>query len=296
MSVKNFRKARRLSNIYRCANTDNLASRIGAEPLPEAERILFYQVGLIIDLRSDSERDEEKAQKWMSQAPGGPFLVIYKKFNLSKEATYQRKRTVLRLDPLKPSQLMNYLDKHWMSTEEKAKATFYNFFDGGRLHNLRIDVLNRKGLSGLNEAILETGKQEMLSALEAMTVHLETSPRDSIVVHCVQGKDRTGVLIMLCQSIVGVPDHEIIQCYHESEAIITGAAAANIIHQYASRKGKLDRNLFSAAPKEVMDDTLARLRSNYGSVSPGYLDAIGFHEDWRRRFAKVLASNASSKL
>jgi hypothetical protein len=37
-------------------------------------------------------------------------------------------------------------------------------------------------------------------------------------------------------------------------------------------------------------------KGNDFDVSPGYLDAIGFHEDWRRRFAKVLASNASSKL
>ena len=73
-TLKNFREAAALPNIYRCAKTDDLADRIGiAETLSDPEDIVFHRAGLVIDLRSDSERDEKKAQLWMCKAPGGPF-------------------------------------------------------------------------------------------------------------------------------------------------------------------------------------------------------------------------------
>lgn len=313
MTVKNFRKAMGLPTIYRCAKPDHLSVKNNAasNTLSEAERILLHDAGLVIDLRSDSERNEEQARAWMSQAPGGSFPIVRHTVTdfvndddpveQQQQQQPKKQRTVLRLDPLEASQFMAYLDEHWLSPDQKAKASFYKLVDGERLHNLRMQVLNEKGLIGLNQAILETGKQEMLAALQAITLHLERYPEDPVVIHCVQGKDRTGLLVMLCQSILGVSDAEIEDCYHESEARIletSSSGAATTLQRTGMAKGKLDRNVFMAAPREVMEATLGWLRDKYGSVSPGYLDFIGFDEEWRDRFkrAMLIAGQRSSRL
>lgn len=84
---------------------------------------------------------------------------------------------------------------------------------------------------------------------------------------------------MLCQSMLGLSDEEIVQDYHQSELSSRAKKKAN-----ERRRGKLDRSVFGGAPRDAMTRTLQQLRSKHGSVSPGYLDSIGFTEDWRRRF------------
>jgi hypothetical protein len=293
--IQNFRAASGLNNVYRCAKTDGLGDRLGVadNDFSEGERLILYQAGLILDLRSDTERDEQKAQSWMPQAPGGSFLVLNNRFSLPQDLNAQRQRTVLRLDPLSPTGFMEYLDNNWLTPKQKMQSVMFKITDGRQLHNLRIDVLNQKGLVGLNEAILETGDTDMLSALQAMTLHLEKHPADTVVIHCVQGKDRTGLLVMLCQSILGISDEEIVADYHRSEAMLEASAA---LKKTMSKQlaGKIDRRVFGGAPMEVMQTTLAWLRSKYGSVSPGYLDAIGFDESWRDRLSVALRPSQSN--
>jgi hypothetical protein len=173
--VQNFRPASGLKNVYRCAKTDGLGDRLDAadDDLSEGERLILYQAGLILDLRSDVERDEPKSLRWMSQAPGGSFVIARDSFSPPEGLNAPRQRTVLRLDPLSPPEFMKYVDGNWLTPAQKMRAVMFKIVDGEQLHNLRIEVLNQKGLVGLNEAILETGKNDMLAALQAMTLHLE---------------------------------------------------------------------------------------------------------------------------
>jgi hypothetical protein len=296
--VRNFRLAFGLKNVYRCAKTDGLGDRLDAadDDLSEGERLILYQAGLILDLRSDAERDEQKSRSWMSQAPGGSFVIARDSFSLPEDLNAPRQRTVLRLDPLSPPEFMKYVDENWLKPAQKMQAVLFKIVSGQQLHNLRIEVLNQKGLVGLNEAILETGKKDMLVALQAMTLHLEKNPADVVVIHCVQGKDRTGLLVMLCQSMLGVSDEEIIADYHLSHGMMETAAA---LKKTLSKQeaGKIDRRIFRGAPREVMQTTLPWLRSKYGSVSPGYLDGIGFDSSWRDRLSVALRpSQPSSRL
>jgi hypothetical protein len=62
----------------------------------------------------------------------------------------------------------------------------------------------------------------------------------------------------------------------------------------SSSKGRLDRNIFSGTNPEAMKKTLRFLRHKYGSVSPGYLDDIGFDDHWRRRLVSVLTRTSSA--
>ena len=293
--IQNFRPASGLNNVYRCAKTDGLGDRLDVadDDLSEGERLILYQAGLILDLRSDVERDELKSRNWMSKAPGGSFVVLRDSFSPPEDLNAPRQRTILRLDPLSGPQFMKYVDATWLTPTQKLRAAMFKITSGQQLHNLRIEVLNQKGLVGLNEAILETGKQDMLAALQAMALYLEKNPADPVVIHCVQGKDRTGLLVMLCQSMLGVSDEEIIADYHRSEGMIEGSAALKKALS-TQQAGKIDKRIFGGAPREVMQTTLAWLRSKYGSISPGYLDDIGFDSSWRDRLSVALRPSPSS--
>jgi hypothetical protein len=59
-------------------------------------------------------------------------------------------RTLLRIDPLQPVALFDYLEKNWLSTNQKMQAGIFKIADGTKLHNLRMEVLNQRGLFGLN--------------------------------------------------------------------------------------------------------------------------------------------------
>ena len=119
---------------------------------------------------------------------------------------------------------------------------------------------------------------------------------------------------MLCQSIAGLSDEEIIEDYHLSDqmatnqttTMTTGSAAMNHAvnktddpssstdtTKSTRKRGKLDRTVFSGAPRVAMVETLSFIRSKYGSVCPGYLDAIGFDSEWRRRYRAAFSLDDS---
>ena len=300
--VKNFRQAASLPGIYRCASTDGLAKVFedAAKPVQciddSPAEILLNRAGLILDLRSQSERDEASARRWMECAPNGGFVAEDFERASSLSGTNQDKRRVLRIDVLSPSRLFGHLTNQWMSPSQKALAAMYYAIDGNKLHELRMDVLNEKGLAGLYEAIISTSGEELRAGLIAITEYLEGNVDGACAVHCVQGKDRTGLLIMLCQSMIGLSDEEIIADYHLSDALRKrdeGSAAADQFGGKVKKKGKLDRSVFSGAPKEAMIETLAWIRAQYGSINPGYLDIIGFDRQWRDRFVKAVTKNRS---
>jgi hypothetical protein len=143
---------------------------------------------LILDLRSESERDEERAKRWTRLAPGRPFLIqdVVPETHIPVS---QSNRQVLRIDVLSPSRFMNYASDNWFTPSQKALSNLYWIFDAGKVHEVRIDSLNERGLAGLYEVILETGAAELYVALQEVTLHLEQQ-QSSVAFHCVQGKDR----------------------------------------------------------------------------------------------------------
>ena len=271
--------------IYRCASTDELGTALIDAETPD-EALVRNEAGLILDLRSPSERKEDLASTWMAAVgvtaidaiPGEPVPLSI------------LPRRVLRIDVLSPTRFFAYATEHWLNPSDRAFAGMYRILDPNRLHRLQIDALNARGLAGLNEAIMETGKAELCLALKEITIHLEQhcSP---IVFHCVQGKDRTGLLAMLCQSIILVSDNDIIDDYYKSDVMRkndTSAAAEKM----KNSRGKLDKRVLSGAPRETMIETLAFVRHNYGSVVPGYLDAIDFDKRWQQRFQAAVGTTS----
>eukprot|EP00978_Attheya_sp_CCMP212_P004570 scaffold9981_cov51-Attheya_sp.AAC.1 len=227
----------------------------------------------------------------MAHAPGGPLSVI--DWNDNRDAKFvENERTVLRIDVLSPPKLFSHLESKWLNPSQRALAAFFYTFDTNKLHELRMDVLNEKGLFGLYEAILFTSGTELCAALQAITICLESfnhrpESDGAIVVHCVEGKDRTGLVVMLCQSMMGLADEHIIDDYFQSDKRKKSGSSAATTALGNQTRGKLDRRAFSGAPREVMISTMALIRSKWGSVSE-YLDSIGFDTSWQERYTKCI--------
>jgi protein tyrosine/serine phosphatase len=145
----------------------------------------------------------------------------------------------------------------------------------------------QRGLVGILEMILER-HQNVLQVLQAITLHLEQSRASSadkkpmVLLHCTLGKDRTGVIAMLCQSIVGDSDDDIMEEFAKSHCVQDLAR----VKLKAHFGDLVDSSNLPRADAETMRDTLHYLRDKYGSVD-GYLDCIGLDASWRQRFVAV---------
>jgi len=103
------------------------------------------------------------------------------------------------------------------------------------------------------------------------------APEGGVVVHCVGGKDRTGLLAAFLLHLAGVSDEEVADDYALSEERLRprheGWFAA------AASEEELERlRRIAGAPAESMLGVLRELERRYGSVE-GYLRSIGLTDD-----------------
>jgi len=91
-----------------------------------------------------------------------------------------------------------------------------------------------------------------------------------LLICCNTGKDRTGVIIALLLSVLGVSNNSIVEDYHASQNRID-----DVIQYHISKKGSIDNVGEVNAPKEVMVGLLWWVEKKYGSVQ-AFLCTIGF--------------------
>ena len=276
--VPNFRRAAGLRKLYRSSAPDDLADVLGAhspQHLSESERFVLYDATLVVDLRSPSEIDEEKSRALIQRAPGGEFEEITTLEEL-KRSTSNRQLLRLKDSCITRSAFLKFATNHWVDPKELQETPLE------KQSELVFHTVNSRGLTGLVEAVLEI-KDFVCSVLQGITIHLEQRRgHGKVLIHCSIGKDRTGVIIMLCEAMLGVKDSEIVNDFSRSKCIKTLAERRfNELFQ-----GKLDVNSFSHAKPQTMRLTLDYLRSKYGSVS-SYLDSIGFDKSWQTRFVEA---------
>ncbi|HUG16564.1 MAG TPA: tyrosine-protein phosphatase [Thermomicrobiales bacterium] len=100
----------------------------------------------------------------------------------------------------------------------------------------------------------------------------------ALVIHCVAGKDRTGVLSALTLRALGVPDEDIIDDY----ALTARTRPADELLRTMLRENGVDPDTARddpwQAPPAVMEATLRILDETWGSTE-GYLNAIGVPEE-----------------
>ena len=106
---------------------------------------------------------------------------------------------------------------------------------------------------------------------------LAGAPDGAVVVHCVGGKDRTGLVVALALRLAGVPVDEVAADYQLTEANL---APFNPAWVEAASDGaeRRRRELLLPAPAAAMRRVLDALEARYGGVD-GYLYASGVTEE-----------------
>ena len=140
-------------------------------------------------------------------------------------------------------------------------------------------VLNPRRLIGLNKDFVDYCGKEIVTALSLMTTPRHYPRKDLlqywlsviVLVHCTQGKDRTGLVVALALHLAGVTDDAIIADYAKSQG---GLDVQRALMVGEMAKTGLDPT-FSDAPDEVMVQTLQYIREQYGSPKE-YLTLNGF--------------------
>jgi protein-tyrosine phosphatase len=119
---------------------------------------------------------------------------------------------------------------------------------------------------------LESRRPQFAAALEAVAA----ADAGGVLVHCMGGKDRTGLLCALVLRINGVPAEAIADDYGQSERNLADATARWVAA--AETDEERDWRLrISAGPAEAMLEVLATLDERYGGAD-GYLRAAGLDD------------------
>ncbi|KAJ7182752.1 protein-tyrosine phosphatase-like protein [Mycena crocata] len=141
------------------------------------------------------------------------------------------------------------------------------------------NVLGPKGLLGLSKDSLRFCQVEIRQALEVFT-DFKSYP---LLIHCTQGKDRSGLVVMLVLFTIGVPLELVRADYTLSNE---GLAPVRESMMKEVEEIGMDAD-YTKAPPEVVDTVWNFLQEEYGGID-GYLDVIGFGEEKRRTLCKLL--------
>ncbi|CAI7639160.1 unnamed protein product [Penicillium pancosmium] len=138
-------------------------------------------------------------------------------------------------------------------------------------------VMQPRGLTGLAQDTLSSSTAEIRTVFELLARE-DTYP---VLVHCTQGKDRTGLIILLTLLLAGEPDSEtavplpaLTDDYVRSEL--------ELVPEFEERMKEI-RALglgedYTRCPPGFVDATMKYLQDKYGGVK-GYLAGVGIDDD-----------------
>jgi len=183
-------------------------------------------------------------------------------------------------------------------TFEKAlvwRLDWYNFlkviaFDtsGHRLDAVRIlcsEVINPRGLIGLGQDTLEHSTAELRSLFTLLS-DPTTYPT---VIHCTQGKDRTGLVIFLLLLLTrAVPASTISTDYMRSDAELEPNVADRIAEM---RAVGLD-DTYAKCVEGFVDQLIEHVNVKYGGIEQYLADVVGLDKEKIRNIRRELIASS----
>ncbi|KAK7706385.1 hypothetical protein SLS64_007725 [Diaporthe eres] len=142
------------------------------------------------------------------------------------------------------------------------------------------EVMQPRGLLGLGRDTLDASGPEVAAGLDSL---LEPQGLPMLI-HCTQGKDRTGIMVVLVLLICAVPVEAIQYDYHLSDEKLLSEEQARLVE---IREMGLGDDFAKTAPGFVRG-IVDHLESKHGGLDK-YLDSIGFGDDKRASLREKLA-------
>ena len=139
-------------------------------------------------------------------------------------------------------------------------ATWCSSTSTGRRSSTRPDVVHERWLADRYLNFAEDGRAGLAAAL-GVIADPEAAP---VVVHCMAGKDRTGVVCALTLSLLGCPTTDIATDYALTEAAMASLTA--YLREHNPDGGARATTTCSTRRPEAMLLFLADLRAEHGSV------------------------------
>lgn len=137
-----------------------------------------------------------------------------------------------------------------------------------------------RGLTGLALDTLTYSTAEV----KKMFLLLADEDQYPLVVHCTQGKDRTGLAIVLLLLLLEVPVHAITTDYVASERELQREMEERIRELARIGLGKE----FADCPREFVETIVHELDRKYGGVKQYLRDAVGIDEQVQLRLRDIL--------
>jgi protein tyrosine/serine phosphatase len=116
---------------------------------------------------------------------------------------------------------------------------------------------------------LERFKDNFATVMRAIA----TAPDGAVCVHCMGGRDRTGLVSALLLRLAGVSIETVADDYAASEEALA-EAHVKWVEAAPDERERARRSVFGHAPAHVMAEVLEEVERRYGSVR-GYLEAAG---------------------
>jgi protein-tyrosine phosphatase len=166
--------------------------------------------------------------------------------------------------------------------------SWYDFFKliilmlfGYRMQAIAVlaPILEAKGLEGL-----ATDSMDICTAQVKEWFDILADPSNyPVMVHCTQGKDRTGLTVMLVLFMLGIPTKVIDADYmlSDSELFIDGEKRIKEINKIGLSKK------FGRCSPELVRTVERHIEEIYGSIE-GYLDHAGVSQEVRRKVEEML--------
>ena len=133
-------------------------------------------------------------------------------------------------------------------------------------------------LSLLYTVMMSTSQAVLASTLDCIAQEASQGEESSggggggtILFHCQKGKDRSGVLAMLLQSVLGESNKDILDAYVLSEALLGEGDGVSSTRSTTSNGsggggGLVDWSKLRGSPPTAMEETLSWTKQEYGSV------------------------------
>lgn len=151
----------------------------------------------------------------------------------------------------------------------------------------RSQTTGTPSVGSLYERILFDHSDVLVAALR----EIANTAEGGVVVHCTAGKDRTGIVIALALSAVGVDRATVVADYARTQANLEGEWVDRIMELARQHNVEVTphlRTVMAGSPPEAMEGALAMVDERFGSVTT-FLAESGFTEHDLENLRSVLA-------